>query len=121
MSDVLEISWGADVTEKLENLCAQQKSAAVMLPSGRRLFVCPLEDFAALHSVFTDPDFVASLERSVADFAERRGTVRGGGGRPGSEREALGDSGLVESLERAADDFIGKRGTIREAGQRPAP
>ncbi|NLG43331.1 MAG: hypothetical protein GX547_08805 [Phycisphaerae bacterium] len=121
MSDVVQISWGKDVAEKLEHLCEQQKSAAVTLPSGRRLFVCPLEDFAALHSVFTDPDFVGSLERAVADFAEHRGSVRGAGVRPGAEREALSDPGFVQSLERAAEDLMNKRGSIREAGQRPAP
>lgn len=119
-TDPIQIDAGERIGDLLDALCDARSSAIVKAPSGRLLYVCPVEDFELLHAVFNDRQFVESLEVGAAEFTAGAGRARRAADRPAMEpRRVLRDPGFVESIERAASDFAAAAGCVRTAGERP--
>lgn len=54
----------------------------VVLESGERFVLCPLDDLDSLGALFANKEFIQSLEKAVSDFEAGRGAILERGERP---------------------------------------
>lgn len=73
------------IIEQIEKACDQSKWTTVTTSNGRKVLVCPIDEFSLLQSLLREERFVNSLQEAVNDFESGRGKTFAKGQRPTAE------------------------------------